>query len=138
MGAWIAVTARFEPATWLLGLGVLAWGSANDLFISSPDAEFDRQQGLYSVPGCFGVPAALRLAALLHAGAVLLWAAFAWVAGLGPIFWVALLLAGALLAYEHRLVSPDDLSRVGLAFGPMNIAVSCLLLAGGLGDLYVL
>jgi len=123
LGAWLAVRGDFggdlRPAL-LLAAGVLAWVVGFDLIYACQDAEHDRAAGLHSVPARFGIPFALRLSALLHLLCVALFVLEGLTAGLTAPFWVALALAAALLVWEHRLVSPDDLSRVNLAFFTLN------------------
>jgi 4-hydroxybenzoate polyprenyltransferase len=101
------------------------------------DTEFDKTRRLYSIPARVGIPAALRLAVLSHA--VMLACLFAlWhVAELGPVFLAGIIAVTALLAYEHWLVRPDDLTRVNLAFFHVNAVISVGLLAVGLLDVWV-
>ena len=133
LGAWIAVRGDFSgplaPVLWLAG-AVLTWVAGFDLIYACQDAEFDRNTGLHSVPQRFGVANALRLARVLHVFTVL---ALSMVALCVPSSWVyalAIVLAAALLAWEHSLVAPDDLSRVNLAFFTINGWVGVGLFAG--------
>lgn len=123
LGAWLAVTGSFDgdqgPVI-LLAAGVLTWVAGFDLIYACQDADHDRRVGLHSVPARFGIAAALRLSGLLHVLAVALFAAQGITAGLSVPFWVALTLAAGLLVWEHRIVSPTDLSRVNLAFFTLN------------------
>ncbi|MDP6519859.1 MAG: UbiA family prenyltransferase, partial [Planctomycetota bacterium] len=91
---------------------------------------FDRGAGLHSIPGRFGVAAALSASAALHVVTVVALLGTAFLAGLGLPFLVALALASALLVWEHRLVRPDDLSRVDAAFFTINGWVSVALFLG--------
>lgn len=123
LGAWMAVRGDFQGdlrPVLALALGVLAWVAGFDLIYASQDAGFDRARGLFSVPARFGVARALRLSTLLHGVALAAFAAQGYWGGLGVPFWGALALAGALLIWEHSIVSPDDLSRVDLAFFTLN------------------
>jgi 4-hydroxybenzoate polyprenyltransferase len=86
------------------------------------------------VPARFGVRAALRVAAVLHAGCLVAFAALRPLAGLGPFYASALLLAGALLVVEHAIVSPTDLRRVNVSFFTLNGLVALALGAGGIVD----
>lgn len=123
VGAWIAVrgdlTAEAVPVLWL-ALAVWTWVFGFDLIYACQDAEFDRAQGLHSIPARFGVRAALRLSSLLHVVTVAALAGTGWSANLSWIYWVALGLTAVLLAWEHSLVAPDDLSRVDVAFFTVN------------------
>ncbi len=127
-GAWVAVTGTlsWEPA--LLGAAVLLWTAGFDILYACMDAEFDRRAGLYSIPAKLGIPRALRISAALHFIMVLVLLSLWHFANLGNIFLFAVLLVLALLIYEHKIVSPDDLSRVNRAFLTMNGVISTLLM----------
>ncbi|MGI6209551.1 MAG: UbiA-like polyprenyltransferase [Anaerolineae bacterium] len=129
-GGWIAVTGQFEPATWVLWFTVAVWIGGFDLIYACQDVDFDRREGLHSVPARFGVAAALRTARICHllTSAGLL--ALGVMCGLGAAYWAAWAGASALLAYENRLVSPTDLSRLDVAFFNVNGYISVLVFAG--------
>ena len=140
LGAWVAVRGDLAgdllPILLLAGV-VWTWVSGFDLIYACQDAEFDREHGLFSVPGRFGVGRALWLARLLHAGTVLLLAGFAASADLGWVYWISVAGAAALLAWEHALVAPDDLSRVDVAFFTVNGWVGVALFVGLAVDMSV-
>jgi len=120
-GAWAAVTGNLaHPIPWLLWAAVTVWIAGFDLIYACQDVEIDRKEGLYSIPARFGVAAALRLSQIFHVLTVLLLAAVGMAAGLGWPYWLGLVIVAGLLAYEHSLVSPTDLSKVDLAFFTMN------------------
>lgn len=130
MGAWIAVRPVLtDRLPWVLWLTVTAWIAGFDLIYACQDTEFDRQEGLYSVPACFGNVVALRLARVNHALTLLLLAAAGLLAGLGWPFWPGWTLIAGLLIYEHHLVRPDDLSRVNVAFFNINGYISIIAFA---------
>jgi len=120
VGAWLAVRGRFEAAPVLLALAVLAWVAGFDTIYSCQDVEFDRREGLRSLPALLGIRRALTVARLLHVVAALLLAALYAVAPLHPIYLAGVAGVAALLVYEHSLVSADDLSRVNAAFFTVN------------------
>ena len=91
------------------------------------DTEFDRLEGLYSVPARFGNTTALRWARINHAATVAMLAATGWTLGLGWPFWIGIAAVAALLWWENSLVKPDDLSRVNLAFFNVNGYISVLI-----------
>jgi 4-hydroxybenzoate polyprenyltransferase len=128
-GAWVAVRARLEPQALVLWLAVTVWIAGFDLIYACQDVEFDRREGLHSVPAEFGVAAGLRWARISHAIMVAALAVVGVWAGLGWPFWAGLVVVGGLLVYEHRLVSPTDLSRLNVAFMNMNGYISLLTLA---------
>jgi 4-hydroxybenzoate polyprenyltransferase len=138
LGAWVAARGTLAgglAAPLLLGGGVLLWTAGFDLIYACQDRDFDRGAGLHSIPARFGVAAALRLSTLLHVGAAALFGAFLAVTGSGALGWLGLALAGALLVHEHRIVRPDDLSRVNVAFFTLNGAVSLVFSALAITDL---
>ena len=126
-GAWAAVTGDLAgPLPWLLWFAVTVWIAGFDLIYACQDVEFDRREGLFSIPARFGVAAALRLAQLCHFFTVLTLLFVGLLAPLGWPFWLGLALVCLLLAYEHSLVRPDDLSKVNLAFFTVNGYISVI------------
>jgi 4-hydroxybenzoate polyprenyltransferase len=116
VGGWLAAGGRGGWEPWVLGLAIGAWVGGFDVLYACQDVEFDRANGLRSIPARFGVPVALLLARVLHVVAVASLLALAWVTPL-PAFYLAGVGAVALmLAYEQSLVSADDLSQVKRAF----------------------
>ncbi len=127
-GAWIAITGTFWLASdipaWLLLGALTVWIGGFDLIYACQDVEFDKREGLRSIPVRFGIAFALRLAQACHAlTVVLLGAVGAWF-GLGWPFWVGLAAIAALFVWEHSLVKPDDLSKVDMAFFNVNGYIS--------------
>jgi 4-hydroxybenzoate polyprenyltransferase len=116
VGAWLAVTGRFHPVPLVLAGAVLLWVAGFDTIYACQDAEFDRRAGLHSIPARLGVPRALLLARAMHVAAVGLLASLYWLAPLHPAYLAGTAGVAALLAWEHTLVRPDDLSRVMQAF----------------------
>jgi 4-hydroxybenzoate polyprenyltransferase len=124
----------------LLGGAVLLWVAGFDILYSCQDVEVDRADPrLHSLPKRLGVGRALVLARRLHAGALLGFAAFAFAARpeLGTLFLAAVAGAGGLMAWQHQLVRPGDLSRVNQAFFTANGIVSLGMLAAAALDLSV-
>ena len=120
VGAWLAVRGRFDTAPVVLALAVLAWVAGFDTIYACQDVEFDRREGLRSLPARLGVPRALLVARVLHAAAVALLATLYVLVPLHPVYLAGVAAVAALLVYEHSLVSPDDLSRVDAAFFAVN------------------
>ncbi len=138
VAAWIAVRGNIQAAPLLLAGMVFFWVGGFDLIYACQDADFDRRNGLHSIPARFGIARALRLAAISHLFAVVSLFGFWWTSGLGIVLLVGVVVVALLLAYEHSLVRPDDLSRVNLAFFNVNAIISLGLLAVGLVDLWLL
>lgn len=138
VGAWIAVTGGFGLAPLLLGLAVLTWVAGFDVIYACLDRDFDLRSGLHSIPARFGIARALRIARFLHVLATLFLVAVGLVAQLHALYFFGIAVIAGLLVYEHRLVSPRDMSRVGMAFLTMNSTVSSVYLAFTLADLVIL
>ncbi len=134
IGGFLAVAGRFEAAPLVLGLAVLLWVAGFDVIYATLDVDFDRRTGLHSIPARLGVPRALRLSAAFHAGTVAALAGAGLLAGLGWPWYAGVGLVAAVLAYEHGIVRPDDLSRVNAAFFHANAAVSALVCAAAAAD----
>jgi len=136
VGAWVAVTGRIDVAPLVLGGAVACWVAGFDILYSCQDVEFDRREGLHAIPARFGLKRALRIAAALHAAAIALLLALPLLTRLGAPWLLGVACAAALLIYEHRLVRPDDLTRVNQAFFAVNGVVGFLLLAAAAADVF--
>lgn len=124
VGAWIAVTGGFAATPVVLGLAVVFWVAGFDTIYACQDVDFDRREGLHSLPARLGVARALLLARLAHALCVALLAGVYLLEPLHPAYLAGVVGVAALLVYEHSLVSPGDLSRVNAAFFSVNGWVS--------------
>lgn len=130
IGGWLAVNPTLSlenlvpPA--LLGLAVAAWVGGFDLIYACQDIAFDRTHGLRSIPARFGPARALQVSEMMHGASVGLLAAVGGMLQLGWPYWAGVGIAAWLLIWEHRLVHPEDFSRLDVAFFNMNgyIAVS--------------
>jgi 4-hydroxybenzoate polyprenyltransferase len=120
VGAWIAIRGSFAFEPVLLGLAVLLWVAGFDVIYACQDAEFDRSQGLHSLPASLGIARALALSRVLHVCAWGLLLGLYFLFPLHPVYLLGVAGVGALLAYEHSLVRPTDLSRVDVAFFTLN------------------
>ena len=141
LGAWAAIRASlFSPAdlpAWILFGVVTFWIAGFDMIYACQDVEFDRQEGLNSIPARFGIPAALRLSTVSHLVTLLLLLALGLVSNLGWPYWIGLIIVAGLLTWEHLLVRPDDLSNLGVAFFNINGYISITLFFAILGSLYI-
>jgi len=134
VGAWIALRGDVRWPVLVLGLAVLLWVAGFDIRYALQDEEYDGRHGLHSVPVRFGIPRAMALARLLHGLMIMLLALMTLGGGLGEIFLTGVLVAAGLLVWEHRMVRPDDLSRLDQAFFNMNGLISLTLLLFTLAD----
>ena len=136
VAAWIAIRGELAWPPIVLGAAVLLWVAGFDIIYACQDIEFDAHLGLHSVPAKLGVARALRLASLCHLGTVVLLALLPMVYPmLGRVYLAGIVAVAGLLAYEHWLVRPDDLTRVNAALFNVNAVVSIGLFAVGALDL---
>jgi 4-hydroxybenzoate polyprenyltransferase len=116
VGAWLAIRGRFEPPPVVLALAVLLWVAGFDTLYACQDLDFDRREGLRSLPASLGVPRALALARVMHVGTVLLLLLLFRLVPLHQLYLAGVAGVAAILAWEHSLVGPEDLSQVMRAF----------------------
>jgi len=135
LAAWLAVRGEFAWPPILLSASVMFWVAGFDLIYALQDVEFDRKEKLFSLPARFGIAPALRVSMLFHALTVLLLAGTAMLANLGWIAYAGIVIVAGILYWEHRLVTPQDLSRINVAFFNLNGYISILLLVTFAGDI---
>ena len=133
--AWIAVRGSLDPRILLLTAAVTFWVGGFDVLYACQDYEFDRQSGLHSIPRYLGIGGALAVARIFHVLMLVLLVALVAVFGLGKLAMGGVLAVAILLAYEHTLVSPRDLSRLNAAFFTMNGVISVVFFAFVAADL---
>ncbi len=135
VGSWIGITGRIEFPAVLLGIAVLTWVAGFDIIYACQDYDFDRQEGIYSIPALFGIKKGLIISALLHVITFIFlgWAGL--ILNLGYFYWLGVFIAGVILVYEHSLVSPTDLSKLDAAFFNMNGILSVLMFIFTFADL---
>jgi 4-hydroxybenzoate polyprenyltransferase len=127
VGGYLAVTGAWSDPAWMLpvlAMAVMTWSGGFDILYALQDVEFDRSQGLFSLPAAMGAAGALNVARVLHVGTVLLLALVGWATGGGALYALGVAIVALLLAYEHSLVRPDDLSKLDAAFFTMNGVIS--------------
>ena len=127
--AWIAVRGQIGSAIpLLLSVVVLLWTAGFDVLYACQDVDFDRREGLHSIPARVGIANALWIARMLHVASFLALVSLYLLTNLGYIALVGVAVTGVLLLYQHRLVKSDDLSRLNAAFFTTNAFVSVILL----------
>jgi 4-hydroxybenzoate polyprenyltransferase len=140
VGAWLAISGtpaspnELAIPSWL-GLAVLFWLAGFDVIYSLQDYDFDRSHALYSIPVRFGVGVGLKLSSLFHFLTVIFLSLVGVSARLGAIYWAGVAAVSLILFWEHRLVRPNDLSRVNKAFFDLNAYVSLGYFVTTLADL---
>lgn len=137
LGGWVATTGQVDAIGLLLFASVLFWTAGFDIIYACQDAEFDRKEGLFSMPSRFGVSNALFVARACHiitfAGLMTLYA----LADLSIWFLIGVMISGAILIYEHTLVKPTDLSKLDVAFFNMNGILSVVMFTFTMIDLVI-
>lgn len=137
VGGYLAVTGAWSRPWWVLialTVAVMTWSGGFDILYALPDIEFDRSQGLHSIPAALGVPRAIGVSRALHVVTVAALSVTVWAVGAGTFGWLGVGIAALLLAYEHSLVQGDDLSRLDAAFFTMNGVISMAFFACVLAD----
>ena len=131
---WLAATGSIGWQPVMLAFAVLFWVAGFDILYATQDVEFDRKEGLWSIPSLVGISTALVISRICHMATFFILIFLGWILQLGIWYWGALLVIGPILYYQHRIVSHDDLSRVNRAFFVMNGWVSALLFVATLMD----
>lgn len=135
LGAWIGITGHWALPPVLLGLGVVTWVAGFDIVYACQDVEFDRKEGLHSIPAVFGLMRGLEISAFLHVLAPLFFIIVGILMSLNWLYYVGVLVAIILLYRQHRIISASDLSKVGVAFFNLNGYLSVMLFVFSLLDL---
>jgi 4-hydroxybenzoate polyprenyltransferase len=129
IGAYIAVTGRFDWLPLFFSFTVICWVSGFDIIYALQDEKFDKENKMYSLPSFLGKPGALRWSSFLHIAAAFFIIVAGLYAGLGIIYWTGSLIFMSLLIYQHTLVKPDDLTHVNRAFFTTN-GIASIVFAG--------
>jgi 4-hydroxybenzoate polyprenyltransferase len=142
IGAWLAVVdtpilMRELAVPLYLGLAVLFWLAGFDIIYSLQDREFDRAQGLFSIPVKYGVARSLQISTVCHLCTIVFLAMVGVSAQMGTIYWIGWLAVITVLLWEHRIVSPNDLSRINRAFFDLNAYVSIAFFCATVADVIV-
>lgn len=136
-GGWIAVTGTWSLEASLLMAVVVFWMIGLDIIYATQDVDFDRKNGIHSIPARFGIVQSLRISAASHAITFALLLSVAWVAQTHWVFFVATAIMGGILLFEHMLVKPNDLQRVNIAFFNANSYLALTMLVGTLLDVWI-
>jgi 4-hydroxybenzoate polyprenyltransferase len=128
LAAWLAIRGEFAWAPIVLSASVMFWIAGFDVIYALQDTQFDRDAKLFSLPARLGIARSLQVSTLFHVLTVALLVATAMLTRSGPIAFAGIVVVAGILFWEHRIVKPDDLSRVNVAFFNLNGYVSILLL----------
>lgn len=137
IGAYLAVTGRFDLLPLLFSLAVIFWVSGFDVIYALQDVEFDQSQHLYSIPAVIGKNKGLRVSELLHVLSALCVAAAGIYGHFHWIYWVGIAVFIGMLIYQHSIISPNNLSKVNIAFMTANGIASVVFAALVIGDLLI-
>ena len=135
--AWIAVRGSLDPRILALTASVMLWVGGFDVLYACQDFEHDREAGLHSIPQSLGIPAAFRVARLMHLTMMGLLTFFGFLFRFGIAGWLGVASVGVLLAYEHAIVSPRDMRRLNAAFFTMNGIIAMVFLVFVATDVWV-
>lgn len=138
IGAFLAVSGRFAVLPVLLSFLVLCWVSGFDIIYALQDEEFDKSQQLHSIPAWLGKTGGLRFSEALHLVAAGLAVAIGLLGGFHWLYWIGAGVFILMLFMQHRLVKPDDLSRVNLAFMTTNGIASVVFALFAIADMFIL
>jgi len=136
IGAYLAVTGRFDILPVLLSFAVLFWVSGFDIIYALQDIDFDLSEKLYSIPSVLGKQKALRVSELLHFLSASLVIIIGIIAGFGWLYWIGICVFAGMLIYQHSIVKPNDLRRVNIAFMTANGIASVVFAVFVIADLY--
>lgn len=126
IGAYLAVTGYFDMLPLLFSFSVLTWVSGFDIIYALQDEEFDRNNKLHSIPEALGVRKALMVSTTLHIFSALFIIGAGVLGQFHWLYWIGAAIYIGLLIYQHMLVKPNDLSKVGIAFANTNGIASVL------------
>lgn len=138
VGAWIAVTGNISFTCLVLGAANALWVAGFDIIYGTQDVNFDRQQGLYSIPAVFGVRNALKISSILHSCAIVFLIIIFFMMHLGVFYAVGVAVVTVLLVIEHYLVSPNNLNSVKIASYGINQLVSIVFLIFTTADVFLM
>ncbi|MEX1030570.1 MAG: UbiA-like polyprenyltransferase [Paenibacillaceae bacterium] len=137
LGAWVAVTGQIDLTAMVFYLAIALWTAGFDVLYACQDMDHDRKEGLYSIPARFGITRALWIARAFHTLTAAGLCSLIWLADLSWFYIIGMIVAYLILFYEHRLVSPNDLSHLNTAFFTLNGVLSIVVFTFTVVDLVV-
>lgn len=136
MAVWVAITGEISYDMAALSLALWTYITGFDILYACQDTDFDRKEGLHSIPVRFGVRSAMNISKALHMVSVISLASLYWLFDLSPLYMIVIAVIAVLFVIEHRLVRPEDLSRMDVAFYNVNSLISLLVLGAVLIGVY--
>ena len=138
IGAYLAVTGRFDVLPILFSLAVIFWVSGFDIIYALQDVDFDQSQNLYSIPASFGKSKGLHVSELLHVLSAICVIVAGVYGGFHLLYWIGIAIFAGMLFYQHSIVKPNDLSKVNIAFMTSNGIASVVFGVFVIADLLLL
>lgn len=138
VGAWIAVAGNISWTCLFLGAANALWVAGFDIIYGSQDVDFDRKEGLFSIPSIFGIKNALYISSFFHFVAILILFSIYFIASMGWIYLIGVIIMAILLFIEHKMVSPEDLTHAKIASYNINELVSVVFLVFSTLDIFLL
>ncbi|WP_131847933.1 UbiA-like polyprenyltransferase [Baia soyae] len=138
LGGWVATTGQIDLKSLILFATVALWIGGFDVIYACQDVDFDKREGLHSIPSRFGVRVALVISSWMHVGTALGLIALAFFTQLSWIYVLGVVIAVMILVYEHSIVSADDLSRLNMAFFTMNGVLSMIVFIFSFADVLMI
>ncbi len=137
IGAFLAVTGRFELLPLLFSGAVICWVSGFDIIYSMQDIDFDKSENLISIPTTIGKKGSLNISIFLHMLSTIFVVSAGFVGEFGGWYWIGIFLFVGMLVYQHMIVKPNDLSRVNLAFMTANGIASVVFALFVIADIFI-
>ncbi len=134
---WIAVKNSIDLLPLILSLGVMFWIAGFDILYACQDVEFDKKEGLHSIPAAFGVKKAFLISGIFHAVAFFSFMATGIIAGLNWVYFLGMAAIFIFLVLQRRVITPEDLSKINIAFFRLNAAISITLFLATIISLYM-
>lgn len=138
VGAWIAVTGKISWVALVMGAANALWVSGFDIIYGSQDVDFDREEGLYSIPAAFGIKNALIISSMFHIAAVIILIYIYFIANMSLVYLIGLTIIAGLLYKEHTMVSVNNLTNVNIASYNINQLVSIVFLVFSATDILMM
>ncbi|MDH7554565.1 MAG: 4-hydroxybenzoate octaprenyltransferase [Spirochaetota bacterium] len=136
IGGYLATTGEFDLIPFILGFAIMTWIAGLDVVYALLDVDFDRQEGLYSIPSRYGVDKALVISALLYVLSFSSLITLGVMTGRREAYWIGVLCVGIIFIYQQRLARSSDLQHAIKEFFKVNSFISPVLFLATLVDVF--
>ncbi len=134
VGGWIAITGKLSFTPFVIGAAVAFWIAGFDIIYGTQDIEFDRKEGLFSIPAKFGLKNALKIAAIFHVLSIAILLSLSLFIPTGFIYHIGILICSILLLIEHKIVKPSERGIMNWASYHINQMISIIFFVFSLAD----